>query len=510
MSNQLGVAVKNSIISLKDRGYSNREIARMLGICRDTVNKRVKNHYAIENQPNPPAGSSVQNQPKAPPGFSGPRSLCQCHHSTILKWLEEKGLSAQRIHQDLVSEHNFTGGYDSVKRYVRKLSAKAAVPFRRMETPPGKEAQVDFGQGAPVMVDGRRKRPHVFCITLGNSRESYQEVVWRQTTENYIRALENAFRHFGGVPETLVIDNLRAAVKKADWFDPELNPKIIDFSKHYHTVILPTRPYTPEHKGKVEGHVKYVQDNALKGRIFNSLAEQNEHLRDWNAKVAGTRVHGTTKEQVRKAFDKERPHLQALPFDLFPCFEEGGRKVHRDGYIEVARSYYSVPDEYCRREVWARWDGRTVRIFNLRQRQIAIHAKVEPGKYSTNKGHIPEKKISAVERGPEWILGKVREIGPSAEAWTRAMLKNRGVRGLRPSVGLLALRKKHAVELIDTACGKALTVEAFRLRDVRAMLTAELEQPEFTFMEKHPLIRDIAEYALNGQRGEPLFEKEMK
>jgi len=82
--------------------------------------------------------------------------------------------------------------------------------------------------------------------------------------------------------------------------------------------------------------------------------------------------------------------------------------------------------------------------------------------------------------------------------------------GLRASVGLLALRKKHAVESIDAACGKALTVEAFRLRDVRSMLTAEWEQPEFTFMEKHPLIRDIEEYALTGQRGRTPFEKEMK
>ena len=493
MSNQLGVAMKNSIISLKERGYSNRWIAEKLGIYRGTVNKYVKD-YQNQNQPNPPAGSADQNQPNMPTGFSGPPSLCKSYHSTIVTWLEEKGLSAQRIYQDLVTEYAFSGSYDSVKRYVRKLSAKAEVPFRRMETLPGKEAQVDFGQGGYVLVNGRRKRPHVFCITLSNSRESYQEVVWRQTTENYIRALENAFRHFGGVPETLVIDNLRAAVKNPDWFDPELNPKIIDFAKHYNTVILPTKPYTPEHKGKVESQVKYVQNNALKGRTFNSLAEQNEYLRNWNKNVAGTRIHGTTKKQVRESFKAEKPYLQALPPDFFPCFDEDKRKVHRDGHVEVAKSYYSVPDEYCRREVFVRWDSRTVRIFNLTQKQIAIHPRVAKGQYSTHRGHIPEKKISAIERGPEWILEKIRSIGPHAEAWTRAMFKNRNIQGLKPSMGLLALKKRHSLEAIDTACRKALTVEAFKLQDIRKMLKQPAEQPEFSFMEKHPLIRDVDEY----------------
>jgi transposase len=85
-----------------------------------------------------------------------------------------------------------------------------------METLPGKEAQVDFAQGTWVLQDGKKRRPHVFCITLSNSRAAYCEVVWRQTTENYIRALENTFRYLDGIPETLVIDNLRAAVKNPD------------------------------------------------------------------------------------------------------------------------------------------------------------------------------------------------------------------------------------------------------------------------------------------------------
>src|SRR5690606_26230156 len=110
--------------------------------------------------------------------------------------------------------------------------------------------QVDFGTGAPVIgADGKRRKTHVFRIVLSHSRKAYSEVTFRQTTEDFITCLENALAQFGGCPETLVIDNLRAAVKHPDWFDPELVPKLAAFCAHYGVAILPTRPYTPRHKG---------------------------------------------------------------------------------------------------------------------------------------------------------------------------------------------------------------------------------------------------------------------
>lgn len=121
-------------------------------------------------------------------------------------------------------------------------------------------------------------------------------------------ALENSFRYYCGVPKTLVIDNLKAAVKQADWYDPEIHPKLQSFAQHYGTVFLPTKPYTPEHKGKVEAGVKYVKNNGLKGHEFTSLDAENNHLLEWEDRVADTRLHGTTKRQVRQHFEEiERP-----------------------------------------------------------------------------------------------------------------------------------------------------------------------------------------------------------
>ena len=235
-----------------------------------------------------------------------------------------------------MAEHGFTGRYNTVKRFTGCLIATSPLPYRRMETVAGEEMQVDFGQGAWIKEEDqrqRRRRPHVFRVTLSFSHKGYSEVVWRQDTESFLRCLENAFRHFGGVPKTTVVDNLKAAVLQADWFDSELNPKLQSFACQYGTVILPTKPRTPQHKGKVEAAVKYVQDNALKGRTFKSLAEQNLFLDQWEKNVADKRIHGTVRQQVEALFAQERPALQALPAELFPSFHEAKRRVHRAGYL---------------------------------------------------------------------------------------------------------------------------------------------------------------------------------
>jgi transposase len=199
-----------------------------------------------------PAGSDQLASEELGAATRGRPHGCEPFRAIILAKLQQQ-LTAQRIYQDLASEYGFTGSYDSVKRYVRHLGRQQSLPMRRMECAPGREAQVDFGTGAPVVTaEGRRRKTHVFHTVLSHSRKAYSEVTYRQTTDDFIRALEHAFWHFGGVPQTLVIDNLRAAVAHPDWYDPELVPKLQAFCQHYGTTILPTRPYMPRHKGKVE------------------------------------------------------------------------------------------------------------------------------------------------------------------------------------------------------------------------------------------------------------------
>ena len=315
---------------------------------------------------------------------------------------------------------------------------------------------------------------HVFRIVLSHSRKAYSEATFRQTTEDFIGCLENAFASFGGLPKVLVIDNLRAAVKHPDWFDPELVPKLRSFCQHYGVVILPTKPYMPRHKGKVEAGVKYVQSNALKARKFGSLQEQNEYLARWEATVADTRIHGTTRQHVGKVFrEAERPALQPLPLERFAMFQEAPRKVSRDGHIEVAKAYYSAPPEYLGRAVWARWDKRLVRIFNQRFEQIDLHLRVEPGRFSTHAYHLAPEKINGIERGVGYLLTKVRGIGPDAHQWAEAMLHARGIEGTRVLQGLISL----AAAAQRRRAGKCLQNGPF-LRRVSPPPLAKADRPQ--------------------------------
>lgn len=423
------------------------------------------------------------------------RSACEPYRQVILEKLE-LGLTAQRIYQDLVVE-GFDHQYHSVRRFVAKLRKVRSLPFRRMECEAGEEAQVDFGTGAWIeQPDGKRRRPYVFRFVLSYSRKGYSEATYRQTTEDFIRCLENAFWHFGGVPKVLVIDNLKAAVTHPDWYDPELNPKIQSFCEHYGTVILPTKPRTPRHKGKVEAGVDYVQENGLKGHRFGSLEKENEHLFRWEATVADTRIHGTIRKQVGKLFrEVEQSVLLPLPAERFPFFHEGQRIVHRDGHVEIAKAYYSVPPEYLGHSLWVRWDMRLVRIFNHRMEQIAVHLRQEPGRFSTQDRHIASEKRSGVERGAVYLLRRVQMIGEHAARWAENMLQTRGIEGVRVLQGLLTLSNQHDAEAIERACQLAFSHGEYRLRTVRKLLKRDTpEQETFDFLAEHPIIRPLSDY----------------
>ena len=223
---------------------------------------------------------------------AGRPSHCEPHPACIEAKLEA-GLSAQRIYQDLVTEAAFSGSYQSVKRFVRQVRRQQPQRVWRIEVEPGEEVQIDFGTGAPVIdADGRRRRPWVLRVILSFS------------------------------------------------------PKLSSFCRHYGCALPPCLPRTPEHKGKTENEIRHLKGNALRGRTFSSLSGENEFLGHWEKTVADVLIHGTTRKQVATLFAQEQKALLPLPPDLFPCFQEGRRTVHRDSYVEVDKAYYTVPPEY--------------------------------------------------------------------------------------------------------------------------------------------------------------------
>ena len=506
MANSVSMTTQQAIQALHQRGYSKRKISRELGIHRQTVDR----YLGQSTQAAPSSGSIPPDDPKCttPSPGSGPagsppqpspgsvKSACEPFRETIEKKLAQ-GLHAKRIWQDLVDEQHFGFAYASVKRFVARLKAAdpdAQKPVWRMECEPGEEAQIDYGT-TTLTLAGKRRKIHFLRVTLSHSRKGYTEAMPRQDTESFIRGLENALRHFGGVPRTLILDNLKAGVLKPDLYDPELNPKFASFCRHYGLIALPAKPYTPQHKGKVESNIRYIRESALKAKTFPDLHAVNVHLRHWEKTTADTRIHGTTRRQVGAHFtDIEQPALQPLPDDLFPSFSEGQRSVHRDSYAEWQKAYYHIPAEHIGHRIWIRDDGRMIQAFNHRMEAIALHPKLEAGKFSKvlGAGGTPVN----IRQSLTYWAGRSAELGPDAALWARDLIRARREAALRPLMGLNnQLPKNHTRAQINHACAQARLHNHHRLRDLRHHLENPGEQQNhFDFLTDHPVIRDLHTY----------------
>ena len=201
------------------------------------------------------------------------------------------------IYQDLVDQHGFTGAYNSVKRFAGRLREHQPEQFDRLEFAPGEEAQVDYGEGALTRVPGteRWRKPRLFVMTLRYSRRSFRRVVWKSSQEAWARLHEQAWRYFGGSCRYVVLDNLKEGVIKPDLYEPELNAVYAATLAHYGAVADPARVRDPNRKGTVENAIDHTQATALKGRRFESIEAQNEHLEHWEKKWAAPRIHGSAR-----------------------------------------------------------------------------------------------------------------------------------------------------------------------------------------------------------------------
>jgi len=492
MGNYLKMADKQRIQALLELGWSYRRIQRETGVRRETIAR-----YDPKRDPKAakvPAGPVAK--PARVPTDSG--SACE-RYREIIEAAVARGLSAQRIWQDLQEDYCFPHGYDSVKRFVRTVKRRRPEVADVMEHPPGAEAQVDFSQGPPTLdpVSGRWRRPWIFRMVLSCCRHSYEEPLWRQDHASYIRAHENAFLDFGGVPRVVRLDNLKAGVARACLYDPDINELYAAFAEHWGFVPLPSRPRHPQEQGINERGNSYLKDNALKGRHFDSLEDLDSFLKRWNRTIARVRIHGTTRKQVYTHFlEVEKPALKSLPEERFSLFEVGTRTVHPDGHVEVARAFYSVPDRLVGEEVRTRWDERLVRVY-YQGECVGVYTRAPAGTFTTRDEHRPAHKPARQAAYEANLLSRAERIGPRALDWARGAIEERGVRAYRLLQGMISLTRKHPRERVDWACGIALERGVFRYRPLRRLVeqaAARAPAPP-PLIQSHDIIRDLSEYA---------------
>jgi transposase len=427
------------------------------------------------------------------PGRSPTASACEPYREAI-EWGLSRGRNAMAIWQDLVDTCSFAGGYQSVRRFVRKIRPDSSPEARVViETAVGEECQVDYGDG-PMVRDpatGKYRRTRLFVMTLGYSRKSVRLLVFHSSSRVWAELHEKAFRRLTGVTRVVVLDNLREGVLAPDIYDPTLNPLYRDVLRHYGAVGLPCRTADPDRKGKVESGVAHAQKTPLKGLRFETLEQAQTYLDQWEERWADTRIHGTTKRQVSAMFAEERPALLPLPLEPFRYYQYGERTVHLDGCVEVEAAYYGAPPGWIGRRVPVQWDERHVRLLHPHTGELLReHLRQARGKHRIQD----QDRSKKTPWGTVALLNRADKAGARIGAVCRAMHGEEGQTAVRHILGVLSLAKRYGVARVDDACAAALEVGATNYyRFVRRYLERNA-QLSLSLRQVDPLIRQLTLY----------------
>ena len=439
----IGVAMYITIKSLWEKHKNKSLIARLTGHDWKTVAKRIKEieagkEYLIQ-KPHPRILDSYQEQ--------------------IMKYLEDN-LSGVRIHEKM-QEEGVKVGYSTVKDYIGKIKRRDNI-FIRVHTLPAEEAQVDFGYLGYTLYQGKKKKTWVFNMRLSYSRLDYYEIVYDQRVETFIRCHINAFNYFGGIPRYVKIDNLKAAILHANFYEPIYQELYKNFASHYGFHPLPCRVRRPNDKGKVESGIKYVKSNFFSGRKFSGEKNLKERLFKWYTR-ANHRIHGTTRKVPREVFEKEeKVKLILLPKEEFKLVKVGSRKVYHDCHIYVDYNYYSVPFSYVGKKVEIELAKNLLKVF-YQGKEITLHHRLSGrGNFSTNNSHYPTYKRYSDTEYQEKYQKKMSIIGRYTEQLFFLIIKEHPRDWGRTVQGILSLRKTYPDKVIEAACKRALSFEVTR------------------------------------------------
>jgi transposase len=399
------------------------------------------------------------------------------------------------IYQRLRDDHGYPGSYWAIRRFVHHVQPPPPDAVVRVHTSPGEELQVDFGAVGQLYdpAAGGLRRAYVFVATLSFSRHQYAELVFDQKTPTWIALHRHAFESFGGVPARVVPDNLKAAVIKLRVHDPVLGEAYRRMALHYDFLISPTLPRRPRHKGKVESGVHYVQRNFMAGQEFVDLTVANQRLQVWVREVAGTRVHGTTRQAPLQLFnDLERAALRPLPADPFTLCEVKPVTVHPDCHVQIAGSYYSVPYRYVGQLLEAYVSERVVELYHD-QDLVATHVRsLRAGQWQTRWEHYPPDKAEYLKRTPEHCRQLAGRVGPATQQVVGNLLGERPLDRLRTVQAILRLQETVGPHRLEAACARALHFGDISYRRIKSILNAALDREPLPDVAQLPLAASFA------------------
>jgi transposase len=390
------------------------------------------------------------------------------------------------------------------RSWKRRLS-----PAMRQVHPAGERLFVDYAGHTMDVVDGSTgelRAAQIFVAVLGASNYTYAEATWSQSLPDWIGSHVRALTFLGGAPRQLVPDNLRAAVLRANWYEPGINPTYRDLAAHYGTAILPARVRRPRDKAKVEAGVLVVERwilARLRNQRFFSLTELNAAIAALTAELNARPMRKLSVSRRRLFEELDRPALSPLPAEPFVYAEWRIRRVSLDYHVDVDGHYYSAPHRLLREQVEARITERTIELFHKGERVAAHVRSGVRGRHTTLAEHMPR----AHRRHAEWTIERIGQeaaaVGAATAALTALILESRPhpEQGFRACLGILRLVRGYGRERVEAACARGLEIGARSYGSVQSILRHGLDrQPPAAESRagelplRHPNIRGSSYY----------------
>jgi transposase len=490
-------------------GLSNRAIARSCSISHSTVGEYVRR--AKEAGLSWPLPDDLDEErlfkllfPKPPdPGSQ----VIPCPDwSWVHAELRKKSVTLRLLWVEYREDHPTGYGYSQFCALYREW-AKRLNPSMRLTHKAGEKVFVDYAGQTVSVVDpdtGEVCQVQIFIGVLGASNYTYVEAQWSQELPNWINGHVRMFSFFGGVPEIVVPDNLKAGVKNPCRYEPDLNPTYQDLAEHYGVAVIPARSGKPKDKAKAEVGVQVAERwilARLRNRTFFSLADLNHAIRELLG-LLNERPMKHLERSRREFFELlDRPALRPLPEQPYVFATWKKARVNIDYHVEFDKHYYSVPYTLIHEEIDIRATQSTVEIF-FKNKRVASHPRVKsPGRHTTLAEHMPTAHQKYLEWTPERLVRWAQSIGAHTAQLVQALLDSRKhpQQAYRSCLGLLRLAKRYGEERLEAACRRAFPAGIISYKGVKNILDAKLDQvepeePSTVVPESHENVRGQSYY----------------
>lgn len=402
--------------------------------------------------------------------------------------LRRVGVTLELLHEEYAAEHGADAlGYSAFCRRYRRWHRKRGPVLRKVYSG-GEVLFVDFSGKRPTIVDqvtGEAQPVELFVAVMGASNLTYVEAVRTQKVADWIGAHTRALSYLGGVPRTVVPDQLRSAVSKPDRYEPELQHTYADLGRHYGMAVVPARPRKPKDKAKVEAGVLVAQRwilARLRNETFFSLEALNRRLAELLEELNGRPMRSLGGVTRRELFERvDRPALSPLPVDRFEPAEWEGARVHEDYHVEVRRHWYSAPFELIGQKVEVRLTATMVELY-LHGRRVASHVRCdnEPFRPSTDPRHRPPNHRAVFDVTSDKLMAWARDVGSSTAQLMERLLDPAhnfaGQTRRRSGYGLRRLGEKYDRQRLEEACRRALGGGRVSYKRVERILRLGLDQ----------------------------------